>query len=164
SPFIGYSGTVFLGMIVDPDHTTLDEDFSNNQNRGLTLDQRTIQLYDPVAGEGDWKGADGRALTFRSRAQAERFLLEHFFSHGGVPGTAAVWFRDLDDDIPQYSVYNGNRMPADAFCAQARVVRAGANRFRINVVGGDDEFNPANLADPFGEPNPRATQAWGADI
>jgi hypothetical protein len=157
-----YHGTVHLGMIVDPDHTTLDEDFDNNQNRGLTLDQQLVPLYDPVPDHDYWRPKAGIGeIYFNTRAKAEQELLENFFGKPAGAGTDVGWTRPLEG--PQYSYYTGGTMPPGAFRVYAWIVRKSPAHFFIEVRGVDGAFDPAFLRTAFGEPNP-SSQDWGTDI
>ncbi|WP_337176875.1 CARDB domain-containing protein [Paludisphaera sp.] len=150
-----YFGEVWVGLAVDAANAVTESDETNNWDREPTLsfgdlNKREAQLYDARAGDGYvMDPTSGARRRFPTRADAEAYLIANGFTPPGL--LDAGWSRPVPS---AFSRFDGSARPAGAFRMQAGIQPRPAGYFEIYIQGGEPGYNPANLANPFGEPSP----------
>ncbi len=138
-----WSGVVTIGLVIDPDRVLPDGEFANNQNQGVGIDTRPLQLYDPIPPTS----VPATGLSYRD---ALLWMFRNGF-HPVPPGTGSGWSRALSSSLNFRSAFDGELRSGLAYRQNAFIQPEAGGTYRIFLQG--TEF--------IAEPNPETAIFYG---
>jgi len=138
-----WSGVVTIGLVIDPQRLLPDADFTNNQNRGVGIDTRPLQLYDGIPPTSIAQ----TGLTYRGALQW--MVLNGF--HPVPPLAGSGWSKHLSPSLLFRSPFDGQLRNGLAYRQNAFIQSEAGGTYRIAMQG--TEF--------FAEPSPETAAAFG---
>jgi hypothetical protein len=138
-----WSGVVTVGLVIDPQQLLSDDDFTNNQNVGVGIDTRPLQLYDGIPPTS----IPATGLSYRG---ALLWMVQNGFTPV-PPGTGSGWSKHLSSSLNIRSAFDGQIRSGLAYRQNAFIQPVAGGTYRIFLQG--NAF--------FAEPNPETAILYG---